>query len=181
MSHDYSADVITTKIFWRNNHNDSVNYFDLTSYMKRMWISSLYTTTAYKFELYKVVFICLYFTLSNLCMFITTETWRHYCSSGWGLVCNKWLNGSITCFCAHIDIEWPLFVILCFIYMHTNMCICIYFEIVRFSCLFFAVCFQDQHMKLLLKSYIKLLKIINASTSQSCLVLTSQLTTMLVM
>jgi len=65
--------------------------------------------------------------------------------------------------------------------LSNDICICISFEIVRLSCLFFVVCFQDQRMKHLLKSYTKPLKTTNASASQSCLAQTLPLTTMPVM
>lgn len=54
-------------------------------------------------------------------------------------------------------------------------------EFVKLYYLFVVVCFQDQHMKHSLKSYIKLLKTINASANQSCPVLASPFAIMLVM
>ena len=108
------------------------------------------------------------------------ETGWHNCSSRWGLVrCTEhllifdifkiWLKFSQL-------VDYVLIII--------SDCSCgdavDFFPLVR-SPLNLKACFQDQHMKHLLRSCTRRLKIISASASPNCLVATSQFAIMLVM
>lgn len=95
--------------------------------------------------------------LDNFFVCWLPETWWDHCSSGWGLVC-----------VLAYDLNYMSFVNLFDGYLSS-------------LCSFYAACCQDQHMKLLLRSCTRHLKIISASASQNYHVLTSPFLIMLVM
>jgi len=86
--------------------------------------------------------------------------------------------GKSTLYCTFELVLWVLISQYC--WLNSLILICHNFHNffvdaqISYICIHFAVCFLDQHMKLLLKSCIRHSKTIKGSASPNCLVVTSQ-------
>lgn len=119
----------------------------------------------FKFYWYILVPFCHVYVLNTSFL---SETWGNHCSSRWGLVCRyfKSLTYSDFSFSWYNCQNWP----------QNSLAVALTSRVALLP-----VCSQDQHMRPSLKSYIRLLKIISDSASQSCLGLILLFATMLVM